>query len=326
MSNANETWGAEPPWKEVLKQLGEGSIIGQFIVEKILAKLAEVLYGESNVLSLWSPIVICGDIHGQYEDLDLLFQTAEGMGGKRFLFMGDYVDRGKWSLNTFLRLAIRKLMDPDQIFLLRGNHESRTVSQHYGFYLEIKLNYTSPALWTEFMRIFDLLPVAAIIDKHVFSIHGGLSPQITLVEQANLLKRKIEIPQDGPLADFTWSDPEETLSMDWLPNKRGAGFLFRKEPTDKFCHINRLSFITRSHQLVQDGYMWMFRDHVADRKGLVYQGRLINVWSAPNYGGTSGNRASFMLFGLPGQLVKLKHFDPRPSRIPVNECAWEYFA
>jgi diadenosine tetraphosphatase ApaH/serine/threonine PP2A family protein phosphatase len=325
MTNPNATWDAELKFDKIIPELCRGAIIGEFVVAKILAKLAEILYCECNILSLPAPIVICGDIHGQFEDLELLFMKASGgpQASVRYLFMGDYVDRGKWSVNTFLLLALRKIKNPDLTYLLRGNHESRMVTQQYGFYNEIKLSYTSSALWNEFMRIFDLLPVAAVVDKQVFSVHGGLSPSLKLLEHVNLFNRKIEIPPSGPLADLMWSDPDEVSAMDWAPNKRGAGFIFNKNPAIRFCHLNRLSFITRSHQLVQGGFQWMFR-HRNDSEPFL--GKLINVWSAPNYGGTSNNLASVMKFGFDDEPVELVVFDQEGPRITPKGFVYEYFA
>jgi diadenosine tetraphosphatase ApaH/serine/threonine PP2A family protein phosphatase len=326
MSAGHAAWDADLNLDEIRRELDRGAIIGEFIVAKILDKLAEILYGENNVLSLQSPIVICGDIHGQYEDLKLLFERSGQTKGQHYLFMGDYVDRGKWSVNTFLYLATLKLEDPDAMYLLRGNHESRTVTQQYGFYSEIKSSYTSPALWTEFMRVFDLLPIAAVIDKQIFSVHGGLSPALKLVEQINEVNRKVEIPQAGVMADLTWSDPGEGLTKDCVPDIRGAGYTFGKAPADRFCRINRLSFVTRSHQMVQEGFIWMFADAPPANKGAVYKGRLINVWSAPNYGGRSGNRAAVMKLGFSDRIIDMILFDQAPNRIPPNDWVYEYFA
>jgi diadenosine tetraphosphatase ApaH/serine/threonine PP2A family protein phosphatase len=140
------------------------------------------------------------------------------------------------------------------------------------------------------MHCFDLLPIAALIDGDVFSVHGGLSPRLRLLERINLVDRKVEIPTEGLLADLTWSDPEE-LPPDkkWMKSKRGAGFLFGKEATKEFVHLNRLAVVTRSHQIAREGYQWYFGD-----PGSTYPGRVLDVWSAPNYAYKEGNLASFL--------------------------------
>jgi diadenosine tetraphosphatase ApaH/serine/threonine PP2A family protein phosphatase len=126
------------------------------------------------------------------------------------------------------------------------------------------------------MRLFDLLPIAAIVDTDVFSVHGGLSPELILYEDLLTKDRQKEIGEKGVIADLTWSDPDEARKLEWRPNARGAGFVFGEIAVTKFCHRNRLRLITRSHQLVMAGFQWYFQDEGSS-------GRLINVWSVPNY-------------------------------------------
>jgi diadenosine tetraphosphatase ApaH/serine/threonine PP2A family protein phosphatase len=273
----------------IREQMDAGKILSEDEVAQILATLSTLLYQEDNVLVLQSPIVIVGDVHGQYEDLKLLFElAAQNNPTGRYLFMGDYVDRGHYSLNTFLLLATYKIQYPTQYFLLRGNHESRQVTQQYGFHAEIFGNYGHVGLWTKAMLIFDLLPFAAVVDNDILSVHGGISPRLPFVSQINSKKRMNEISNKGGLADLVWSDPEDGGSLLYRPNQRGAGFIFGREAVMKFCTNNKLRLITRSHQLVMEGFKWFFGDEG------VCTGRLINVWSAPNYAYTSGNEASFL--------------------------------
>lgn len=269
----------------------------------------EVLYTENNVIELSSPITICGDIHGQLYDLFELFDRATnnaGIGNQKFLFMGDYVDRGRFSIETFAYLAALKLRYPGQFFLLRGNHECRQVNQMYGFYNETQMLYGHAGVWTFCNDVFDLLPMAALIDGRVFSVHGGLSPKITLIESIALLNRQAELPSNGPLCDLCWSDPEDIQI--WKENQRGAGWIFGAPQAKEFCFNNGLDFVTRSHQLAMEGYKWFF-DH-----------KLVTVWSAPNYMYRSGNKACVMKYhptlsksgSLPYDIVM---FDPRPENL-----------
>jgi diadenosine tetraphosphatase ApaH/serine/threonine PP2A family protein phosphatase len=283
--------------EDLRTRLDKGEIIGELIVNKVFDLLIDVLIREDNIVEVQTPVVICGDIHGQYEDLKKLFREAlTGIGTSpkdtQFIFMGDYVDRGKFSLNTFLLLASYKIENPHSFFLLRGNHESRQVTQQYGFQNEILGNYGHTGLWMKCMDVFDLLPIAALTDRRVFSLHGGLSPHLPLVQDLLTINRRKEIPDSGLLADLTWSDPDER-NVIFRPNGRGAGCIFGRGPTEQFCHINGLDFITRSHQVVQTGFKWFFSD-------VKSPGKLINVWSAPNYG-ASGNIASVLRLGFPGK-------------------------
>jgi diadenosine tetraphosphatase ApaH/serine/threonine PP2A family protein phosphatase len=123
----------------------------------------------------------------------------------------------------------------------------------------------------------------------VFSVHGGSSPGLPFIERINLINRKTEIPEAGLLADLTWSDPDGNRELEWKKNKRGAGWIFGKTVVERFNHVNRIRLITRSHQLVREGYQWMFEDPKNPGSG-----RLITVWSAPNYAYTSGNLAKYL--------------------------------
>ena len=275
----------------IIDTIRKGNSVNENDLKILFLKLMEVLYTESNVLSLKSPITICGDIHGQLYDLFELFKAAcgedENIGNQQFLFMGDYVDRGRFSVETFAYLAALKLKYPNQFYLLRGNHECRQVNQMYGFYNESLHYYGHAGLWGLCNDVFDLLPMAALIDNKVFSVHGGLSPDITLIESISLINRKAELPSSGPLCDLCWSDPEEIDS--WHENQRGAGYFFGKNQVDAFCHNNNISLITRSHQLAMDGYLEFFKDDKGEAK-------LVTVWSAPNYMYRSNNKATVMKY------------------------------
>lgn len=283
--------------------LDEGGIVPSRWVNHICLQLLELLSKEENLLTLHSPITVCGDVHGQYEDVRKLFETAgvdeknvKSFGKKRFLFLGDYVDRGNYSLNTFLLLAALKLEYPDQYFLLRGNHESRQVTVQYGFYVEMQSLYGSLVLYNLVMEVFDSLPYCAIIDNKIFATHGGLSPYMPLVGLIMNEERHIEIPGAGVLADLTWSDPDDSIKS-WRPNTRGAGFLFGKSQAEKFCHINGINLILRSHQLAMDGYKWYFGEkgkYPDDKDFDEPFGKLLLVWSAPNYAYRGNNKASVL--------------------------------
>lgn len=270
---------------EIIEIIKNGDLVPEKPLTNMFLKLMEVLYGENNVLELRSPITICGDLHGQLYDVFELFKQAcpnQEVGSQNFLFMGDYVDRGRFSVNTFALLCALKLKYPNQFHLLRGNHESRQVSQVYGFYTEILFNYGHAGLWTLCNELFDLLPIAALIDNRVFSVHGGLSPSVSLIESITLLNRNQEIPMTGAMADLTWSDPEDVT--EWKSNMRGAGFVFGKPQVDKFCQYNRLDFVTRSHQPAMEGLQWFFEK------------KMVTVWSAPNYMYRTGNKATILKY------------------------------
>jgi diadenosine tetraphosphatase ApaH/serine/threonine PP2A family protein phosphatase len=306
--------------EEILETTRQGNAVPEESVVPLLIKLMEVLYTENNVLELTSPITICGDIHGQLYDLFELFDRAAepeggGIGTQKFLFMGDYVDRGHYSMETFLHLAALKILYPTQFYFLRGNHECRPVNTMYGFYNECQFAYGHTGIWSLCNEVFDLLPMAALIDGRIFSVHGGLSPKITLIESIALIPRQADLPQAGPFCDLCWSDPGDTEN--WRENQRGAGYIFGGPQVAEFCHNNGLELITRSHQLAMEGFQWHFNE------------QLITVWSAPNYMYRSHNRASVLKY-RPGEAEKyqLVVFDPRPDKdrkVPEDTAASPYF-
>lgn len=264
-----------------LETLRAGKRLEEDQLTMVFSKLMEVLYQEGTVQPLPLPITICGDIHGQLYDLFELFRVSGGPENNRYLFLGDYVDRGYYSLETFTYLACLKLRYPGNVFLLRGNHECRQVNQLYGFYEECVAVYGHAGLWRLCNEVFDLLPISAVVADKIFCVHGGLSPEIRLIEQIPLLERQDELPASGPLADLTWSDPDDIPG--WGINPRGAGWLFGQHPTEEFCHNNQIDLIVRAHQLAMEGYQYHFGKE-----------QLLTVWSAPNYMYRSGNKASVL--------------------------------
>ena len=227
--------------------------------------------------------------------------------------MGDFVDRGFYSVETFLLLLALKVRHPDRITLIRGNHESRQITQVYGFYDECLRKYGSVNVWRLCCEIFDYLPLAALVDDQVFCVHGGLSPSIESLDQIKTIDRKQEVPHDGPMCDLMWSDPEEMQG--WGVSPRGAGFLFGKDKVDEFNHKNNIDLIARAHQLVMEGYKEMFNKS------------LVTVWSAPNYCYRCGNIAAILeLDNNFERRYKTFEAAPQDARgVPAKKPAPEYF-
>jgi len=249
-------------------------------VKALCAKAREILVQEGNVQVVDSPVTICGDIHGQFYDLMELFRVGGEVPDTNYLFLGDFVDRGFYSVETFLLLLALKVRYPDRIMLIRGNHESRQITQVYGFYDECVRKYGSASVWRCCTEVFDYLSLAAVISNKVFCVHGGLSPSIQTLDQIRTLDRKQEVPHDGPMCDLLWSDPEDTQG--WGVSPRGAGYLFGSDVVTQFCHVNAVDMICRAHQLVMEGYKWHFNETV------------LTVWSAPNYCYRCGNVAAIL--------------------------------
>jgi serine/threonine-protein phosphatase PP1-1 len=141
---------------------------------------------------------------------------------------------------------------PDRITLVRGNHESRQITQVYGFYEECQQKYGNASVWKSCCQVFDFLVLAAVVDGEILCVHGGLSPEIRTVDQIRVVARAQEIPHEGAFCDLVWSDPEEVET--WSVSPRGAGWLFGDKVATEFNHVNGLKLIARAHQLVNEGY------------------------------------------------------------------------
>ncbi|KAI9667415.1 MAG: hypothetical protein M1821_000230 [Bathelium mastoideum] len=209
---------------------------------------------------------------------------AVANGTQNFIFLGDFVDRGYFSLETFTLLMCLKAKFPDKVTLVRGNHESRQITQVYGFYEECQTKYGNASVWKSCCQVFDFLALAAIVDGKVLCVHGGLSPEIRTLDQIRVVARAQEIPHEGAFCDLVWSDPEEVDT--WAVSPRGAGWLFGDKVSSEFNHVNGLQLIARAHQLVNEGYKYHFKDK-----------DVVTVWSAPNYCYRCGNVASIMNLG-----------------------------
>lgn len=252
-------------------------------VYKLCSKAKEILVEESNIQKIDAPVTICGDIHGQFEDLMELFHIGGDCPEHNYLFLGDYVDRGYKSVETFLYLLCLKVKYPHRITLIRGNHESRQITQVYGFYDECLKKYGSLNVWRNCTDVFDYLTITALVEGKIFAVHGGLSPKATMLDDIRRIDRRQEIPHEGPMSDLLWSDPDDVNK--WTPSPRGAGWVFGESAVKQFLHDNNLNLVVRAHQLAIKGYKVFFNE------------KLVTVWSAPNYCYRCGNEAAILELG-----------------------------
>ena len=213
----------------------------------------QLLLALPNVVPLSTPLSICGDLHGQFFDfLDILHLSGPPP-HTSYLFLGDYVDRGAFSLSTLLLLLALHARHPTRVALLRGNHESRGISRQYGFYSECMQKYGDASPWSLLCSVFDCLPLAATIDGAFLCVHGGLAPSWGSVDDVAALDRVRELPMEGAMCDLMWSDPD-TEQAGWVRNSRGAGWCFGQEVTERFLRVNGLLCLIRAHQLCHEGY------------------------------------------------------------------------
>ncbi|CAD7968570.1 unnamed protein product [Amoebophrya sp. A25] len=255
-------------------------VLSQDEVKDVAHRTRVLLTGESNAHPVKCPVTVVGDIHGQFPDLKELLRITGGPPDNNLLFLGDYVDRGRFSVLTVSLVFLYKLRYPDMVTLLRGNHESRQVTQVYGFFDECVRTYGSPIVWRYFTEAFDALPLTAVIEDRIFCPHAGLSPSLDTLDQIRELDRHMEVPHEGPICDILWSDPDEVVG--WGISPRGAGYIFGQDVSETFNHTNKLQLIARAHQLVIEGYQWC------------HERNLVTIFSAPNYCGRCGNTAGLM--------------------------------
>ncbi|KAG8004104.1 Sideroflexin-1 [Nibea albiflora] len=207
-----------------VEQLNECKQLSENQVKVLCEKAKEILTKESNVQEVRCPVTVCGDVHGQFHDLMELFKIGGKSPDTNYLFMGDYVDRGYYSVETVSLLVSLKVRFRERITILRGNHESRQITQVYGFYDECLRKYGNANVWKYFTDLFDYLPLTALVDNQ------------------------------GPMCDLLWSDPDDRGG--WGISPRGAGYTFGQDISETFNHANGLTLVSRAHQLVMEGYNW----------------------------------------------------------------------
>ncbi|KAI0094866.1 phosphoprotein phosphatase PPZ [Irpex rosettiformis] len=240
----------------------------------------EVFLNQPTLIELSPPVKIVGDVHGQYSDLIRLFEMCGFPPAANYLFLGDYVDRGKQSLETILLLLCYKIKYPENFFLLRGNHECANVTRVYGFYDECKRRCNIKT-WKTFIDVFNCLPIAAIVASKIFCVHGGLSPSLHSMDEIKRIQRPTDVPDYGLLNDLLWSDPSDNTA-DWEDNERGVSYCFGKGIINEFLARHDMDLICRAHMVVEDGYeFWNDRT-------------LVTVFSAPNYCGEFDNYGACM--------------------------------
>jgi serine/threonine-protein phosphatase PP1 catalytic subunit len=249
----------------------------------LLRSVRDILAAQPTVLDLPAPITIVGDIHGQFHDMMQIFDICGYPPDVTYLFLGDYVDRGRNSIECICMLFAYKVKYADKVFLLRGNHEVSAVNAVYGFRDDVVGSF-SPVLYHQFGETFDYLPIAALVAQKVLCIHDGLSPELHSLAQLRDAKRPLEIAEGGLLWDCVWADPRPRADKRFKKNERGTSFIFSGRAAREFLQAHDLSLLARAHQVVPNGYEWPFRP----------ERTVVTVYSCPNYTGPGKNRAAVM--------------------------------
>ncbi|KAI4308063.1 hypothetical protein L6164_031179 [Bauhinia variegata] len=277
---------------------------------QIVLQTREMLQALPSLVDIYIPdgkhFTVCGDVHGQYYDLLNIFEL-NGLPSEEnpYLFNGDFVDRGSFSVEVILTLFAFKCMSPSAIYLARGNHESKSMNKIYGFEGEVrsKLNDKFVELFAE---VFCCLPLAHVINGKVFVVHGGLfSVDGVKLSDIRAINRFCEPPEEGLMCELLWSDPQPLPGRG--PSKRGVGLSFGGDVTKRFLQDNNLDLVVRSHEVKDEGYE------------IEHDGKLITVFSAPNYCDQMGNKGAFIQFEAPDLKPNIVTFAavPHPDVKPM---------
>ncbi|KAF8506290.1 serine/threonine protein phosphatase 2B [Hysterangium stoloniferum] len=281
----------------------------------IIQMATNLLRTEPNVLDVDAPITVCGDIHGQYYDLMKLFEVGGSPADTRYLFLGDYVDRGYFSIECVLYLWALKIWYPDTLFLLRGNHECRHLTDYFTFKLECKHKY-SETIYNACMESFCTLPLAAIMNKQFLCIHGGLSPEFQTIDDLRVIDRFREPPTHGLMCDILWADPIEDFGQEKTPDGfvhntvRGCSYFFTYQAACTFLERNNLLSIIRAHEAQDAGYR-MYRKTKATGFPSV-----MTIFSAPNYLDVYNNKAAVLKYESNVMNIRQFNCTPHPYWLP----------
>ncbi|KAG5344223.1 PPP5 phosphatase, partial [Acromyrmex heyeri] len=277
---------------------------------KILLDVKSWFMAQPSLVDITIPeenkFTICGDIHGQYYDLLNIFKL-NGLPSETnpYLFNGDFVDRGSFSVECIFTLFGFKLLYPNNFFMSRGNHESATMNQMYGFDGEVKAKY-SVQMAELFTEVYNWLPLAHCLNRKVLVMHGGLfSRDDVTLQEIREIDRNRQPPDEGLMCELLWSDPQPQMGR--APSKRGVGVQFGPDVTQNFLSINSLDYIVRSHEVKNDGYE------------VGHDGKCITVFSAPNYCDTMGNRGAFITLNGSDMKPYFTSYDamPHPNVRPM---------
>lgn len=287
-------------------------------VLRILKMATQCLSREPNLLQVPAPVTVCGDIHGQFYDLLKLFEVGGNPENTPYLFLGDYVDRGSFSVECLLYLYSLKLNFKEHFWLLRGNHECKHLTSYFTFKSECLHKYNLK-VYESCCQSFNALPLAAVMNGQYFCVHGGISPELKSLEDLNRVDRFREIPSRGLMCDLMWADPIERYDEDandpsagkFVPNSvRGCSFAFTYSAACDFLQRTGLLSIIRAHEAQDAGYR-MYKNTEA----LGFPS-LLTLFSAPNYLDTYKNKAAVLKYSNNVMNIRQFNMSPHPYWLP----------
>lgn len=309
----------------LMRHLSLEGMLSQELLLEIVKKASNIFEQEPNMLTLNDPITVVGDIHGQYYDLVKLIEVGGEPGDTQYLFLGDYVDRGSFSVEVVAVLCAYKIKHSKRLRMLRGNHECRQMTSFFNFREECEYKYDI-SVYDAIMDCFDMLPVAATINGKFLAVHGGLSPELTNLRKIAGINRFQEVPREGLLCDLLWADPMDKEGAKPKKNERafiqndvrGCSYFFTLEGASKFLQKNSLLSIIRAHEAQLEGYK-MHKTNPATGFPAV-----ITVFSAPNYCDCYNNKGAVLKFNNSTLNILQFNCSPHPYHLPnfMDIFAW----
>ena len=240
-------------------------------LKRLIKSVTKQFQKEPTLLRLNCNPKVVGDLHGNIDSLLQIFQCFNYPPYQTYLFLGDYVDRGQNSIEVLLLLYSLKLLFPDNVYILRGNHESKQITRLYGFKDECRLRLNHH-LYSLFCKSFSHMPIAATINQSIFCVHGGLSPSISDLSEIEEIEKPIPDLSCSIASDLLWSDPVESEEL-FAKSGRGVGYLFNSDAIAQFLEDNQLKHIIRAHEFCESGFKWVDNDCLTVFSSFDYMGR-----------------------------------------------------
>lgn len=259
-------------------------------IKDLLSNAEEVFLKEEQLLEInTKKAVIVGDTHGDLETTMKIIKNFLEK-GDIVIFLGDYVDRGFYQIENINYLLEKKINFPKKLFLLRGNHETPSMNLYYGFYSTVISKY-SIEIYNHYVRVFSLLPYAAVINNKVFCVHGGLAEDLINLEQIKKIPKGEIDPSSSLIIQILWNDPRESIEG-FKPSIRGPGIkFFGKNVLKDFLKRNNLKIMVRSHEPLIKGYKLQFNK------------KLLTIFSCRYYGITP--KAAIYYFPSKFSIIKI---------------------